>query len=54
MFKKFIERIIACSNQSEAIEKVFYGKDGIDMAFQKEKISWEEHQLLLSVIQMMR
>lgn len=54
MFKKFVARIIACGNQSEAIEKVFYGEDGIDMAFQKEKISWEEHQMLLSLIQMMR
>ena len=54
MFKKFIERILACENQSEAVEKVFYGEDGIDMAFQREKISWKEHQMLLGLINMMK
>lgn len=50
MFKKFIERIVICQNQEEAIQVVFYGENGIDMAFQKGKISWKEHQLLLDLI----
>lgn len=51
MFKKFIERIIAAENQDDAIENVFYGPDGIDMAFQHEKITWKEHQMLLQLIE---
>ena len=50
MFKKFIQRIIESENQEDAINKVFYGKDGIDIAFQQEKITWKEHQMLLQLI----
>lgn len=53
MFKKFVKRIIAAANQEEAINTVFYGTDGIDMAFQHGKISWEDHQMLLSLIEKM-
>ena len=53
MFKKFIERIIEAENKEDAINNVFYGADGIDVAFQKEKISWKEHQMLLTLIEKM-
>lgn len=53
MFKKFIERIIAAENQQDAIENVFYGDNGIDSAYQKEKISWKEHEMLLALIEKM-
>ena len=53
MFKKFIKKIIEAENREDAIDHVFYGADGIDMAFQKEKISWDEHQMLLSLIEKM-
>lgn len=53
MFKKFIERIIAAENREDAIENVFYGPDGIDMAYQREKITWKEHQMLLALIDKM-
>lgn len=53
MFKKFIERIIAAENREEAINKVFYGADGIDMAYQKDKITYKEHQMLLNLIEKM-
>lgn len=53
MFKKFIEKIIAAENKDEAINNVFYGPEGIDMAYQKEKITWKEHQLLLELIHKM-
>lgn len=46
MFKKFIERIIA---SEDPINEVFYGSDGIDIAFQHEKISWKDHQILLAL-----
>lgn len=63
MFKKFIERIIASENREDAINNVFYGtiwnEDGsvktygIDIAYQHEKISWKEHQMLLRLIEKM-
>jgi hypothetical protein len=53
MFKKFIERIIEAKNQEDAIQNVFYGPNGIDQAYQNEKISWKEHQMLLNLISKM-
>lgn len=53
MFKKFIQRIIEAENKEDAIQNVFYGTDGIDMAFQRDKISWKEHQMLLALIEKM-
>lgn len=51
MFKKFIQRIIEAKDRDDAIQNVFYGKDGIDIAFQHEKITWKEHQMLLALIE---
>lgn len=53
MFKKFIQRIIESKDRKDAIENVFYGEDGIDMAYQREKITWKEHQMLLNLIDKM-
>ena len=53
MFKKFIQRIIESENQQDAIDNVFYGADGIDMAYQHEKITWKEHEMLLALIEKM-
>lgn len=53
MFEKFIQRIIDAENKEDAINNVFYGKDGIDMAYQREKITWKEHQMLLALIEKM-
>lgn len=53
MFKKFIERIIAAENREDAIANVFNAPDGIDIAFQHEKITWKEHQMLLALINKM-
>ena len=50
MFKKFIQRIIEAGNRDDAINGVFYGEDGIDIAYQREKITWAEHQMLLKLI----
>ena len=50
MFKKFIQRIIEAENQKDAWENVFYGENGIDMAFQKEKINWKEYEMLSDLI----
>lgn len=50
MFKKFIKRIIEAKNQEEAWANVFYGEDGIDRAYQNEKISWNDYQMLLDLL----
>ncbi len=51
MFKKFIQRIIESENREDAIQNVFYGDDGIDIAFQKGRLTWTEHQMLLALIE---
>jgi hypothetical protein len=62
MFKKFIERIIASENKEDAIQNVFYGTKwengkivqwGIDIAYQHEKITYKEHEMLLKLIEKM-
>lgn len=53
MFKKLLQRIIEAENKTDAIEHVFYGPDGIDMQYQREKITWNEHQMLLQIIEKM-
>lgn len=49
MFKKFVEKI-AYTPTEKLMDEVFYGENGIDRAFQKEKITWKEHQMLLHMI----
>lgn len=53
MFKKFIERIIAAENHDDAMNNVFYGATGIDVAYQQEKITWKEHEMLFALIEKM-
>ena len=53
MFKKFVQRIIDSENKEDAIKNVFYGPDGIDMAYQKGKINWSEHEMLFALIDKM-
>lgn len=53
MFKKFIQRIIEAKDREDAIQNVFYGADGIDMAFQHDKLSWKEFEMLRKLIDKM-
>jgi hypothetical protein len=62
MFKKFVQRIIEAKDREDAIQNVFYGTIfegdkikvyGIDMAYQHGKITWQEHQMLLALIEKM-
>jgi len=50
MFKKFIVRIIRAKNRDDAWETVFYGPDGINQAYQQEKITWAEYELLTALL----
>lgn len=49
MFKKFVTELVSATTAEEVLN-VFYKADGIDMAFQKERITWKEHQLLLELV----
>lgn len=49
MFKKFLQEIIEAES-SEELNKIFYRADGVDMSFQREKISWKEHEMLADLI----
>lgn len=63
MFKKLLQRIIEAKDREDAIKSVFYGAtfgdDGkikeysIDLAYQHEKITWKEHEMLLAIIEKM-
>lgn len=52
MFKKFLQEIIDANSEEELMD-IFYRKDGIDMMYQKGKLSWKDHQMLLSLINKM-
>lgn len=51
IFRKFVERIVEEGSREAAVQEVFYGISGIDMAFQRGEISWEDHELLLKLIE---
>lgn len=53
MFKKFLKMIIEAKDREDAIQNVFYGAEGIDQAYQHEKITWKEHQMLFALIEKM-
>ena len=48
MFKKLFDRMMeAKTNEERAL--VLYGEDGVDRMYQKEKISWQDHERLFSL-----
>lgn len=49
MFKKFLQEIIDAGSEEELMD-IFYRQDGIDMMYQKDKLSWKDHQMLLALI----
>ena len=53
MFKKFIQRIIEAKDRDDAIQNVFYGAEGADIAFQRDKITWKEREMILALIEKM-
>lgn len=52
MFKKFLQEIIDAQSEEELMG-IFYREDGIDIMYQKEKLSWKDHQMLLALINKM-
>ena len=51
--REFLERFVAAKDREDAVQNVFYGYDGIDMAYQRDQINWNEHELLLAIIEKM-
>ena len=49
MFKKFVQELVNAKTKEE-VEHIFYRSDGIDMMYQKEKLSWKDQQLLLDLV----
>ena len=49
MFKKFVKELIDAKTKDE-VERIFYRFDGIDMMYQKEKLSWKDQQMLLELV----
>lgn len=49
MFKKFVNELIEAKTKDEVLN-IFYRSDGIDMMYQKEKLSWKEQQMLLNLV----
>lgn len=48
MFKKFVKELLAATTSDE-ISKILYRVDGVDRMFQKEKIKWDEHEILFDL-----
>lgn len=50
MFKKFVIMISESDSYEETVNNIFYGENGIDMAFQKGKLTAKEHETLYNLI----
>lgn len=48
MFKKFVKLMLQATSPEE-IEDVLYGENGVDRMFQKDKLKWEEHEMLFEL-----
>ena len=48
MFKKFFDELLTAETEKQ-IEDILYRSDGVDMAFQREKINWQDHERLFEL-----
>lgn len=48
MFKKFVKSMLQATSPEE-IDDVLYGENGVDRMFQKDKLKWEEHEMLFEL-----
>ena len=49
MFKKFIERLIAAETEEQINHILYDFETGVDMTYQREKITYKEHELLFEL-----
>ena len=45
MFKKFVRMLLEASTEQE-VNNVLYGENGVSKSFEKDKIKWDEHEML--------
>lgn len=48
MFKKLFNELMAAQT-AEEITSILYRADGVDRSFQKEKLSWQDHERLFKL-----
>ena len=48
MFKKLFDELMAAQT-AEEITSILYRADGVDRSFQKEKLSWQDHERLFNL-----
>ena len=48
MFKKFVIRIANATSYDELMD-ILYGENGVDMAYQHEKLNWKDHEILFQL-----
>lgn len=48
MFKKFFDEMLAAKAEEE-ITSILYRADGVDLSFQREKLSWQDHERLFNL-----
>lgn len=49
MFKKFIEKLIEAETEEQVNHILYDFDDGVDMAYQRDKITYKEHELLFEL-----
>lgn len=52
-FKGYLKDITAAKTEEELLQ-IFNGPEGVDMAYQREKLSWTDQQILLDIIEKIR
>lgn len=48
MFKKFFDELLTAETE-EQITDILYRADGVDLSFQREKITWQDHARLFEL-----
>lgn len=48
MLRKYIKQMLAAETEQDIVN-ILYSIDGVDMAYQREKISWNDHELLFEL-----
>lgn len=49
MFKKFIERLMQAETEEEVVNILYDFDTGVDMAYQREQISFKDHEILFKL-----
>ena len=48
MFKKLFDEMLAATTEEE-LNSILYRKDGVDLSFQRERLSWADHERLFNL-----